>query len=119
MSLQAGKLRHRITLQRRVSTQDDDTGEMIVGWVDVLNPDGSTGQWAHVEDVSVREFIASAAGQSQVTTRCTIRYRDDVDATMRFVFRGKPYNIHGAQADKASGLEYMTLPCSKGVNDGE
>jgi len=112
MSLDAGKLNHRITLQQQVPVQDPETGEMIVSWGNVAE------LWAHVEDVSVREFIASAAGQSEVTTRCTIRYRVDIDATMRFLFRGQPYNILGAQADKDSGLEYVTLPCTRGVSDG-
>lgn len=56
MSLAAGSLNHRITLQRQGMTQDPETGEMIVEWIDMAKV------WANVEDVSVREFIASAAG---------------------------------------------------------
>ena len=112
MSIAAGSLNHRITIQRQEQTQSPETGEMLVDWADVADV------WAHVEDVSVRDFIASASEQSQVTTRCTLRYRDDVDSSMRFLFRGQPYNILGVQHDKESGLEYMTLPSSRGVGDG-
>ena len=112
MSLAAGRLRHRVTLQRQSATQDATTGEMIVSWVTVAE------LWAHVEPLSVREFIASAAMQSEVSAKVTIRYRTDINATMRFVFRGKLYNIAGVLPDNVSGLEYITLPCSEGVGDG-
>ncbi len=112
MSLAAGKLRDRVTLQDQVQTQDPDTGEMLVAWQDVAE------LWANVEPLSVREFIASAAGQSEVTARITIRYRTGITASMRMLHRGKVYNIHGVLADKESGLEFLTLPVSEGVNDG-
>ena len=111
MSLAAGKLRHRVILQEQQSVQDT-LGEMIVNWVEIARP------WAAVEPLSAREFVASAAGQSQVTARITIRYRAGVNATQRILHRGKIYNIEGVLADKESGLEYLTLPCSEGVNLG-
>ena len=112
MTLAAGNLRHRVTLQQQQMTVDPVTNEPITVWADVAE------LWAHVEPLSVREFIASAAGQSELTARITIRYRSDVNANMRFLHRGKVYNVHGAQADKESGLEYLTLPVSEGVNNG-
>lgn len=38
---------------------------------------------------------------------------------MRITHRGKVYNIAGVLPDNMSGLEYITLPVSEGVNDGE
>ncbi|NWN92294.1 phage head closure protein [Marinobacter adhaerens] len=111
--MRAGKLRHRVTIQKPGRTQDPVTGEITNGWSDVATV------WASVEPVSVKEFIASQAGQSEITTRITMRYRDGINAKMRAVFRGKIYNIHGALTDPKSGYEYLTLPCSEGVNDGE
>lgn len=113
MSLAAGKLQHRVTLQQQQAAQDATTGEMLVTWADVAD------LWASVEPLSAREFIASAAGQSQVSARITIRYRAGVNATMRFLHRGKIYNVAGVLADKESGLEYLTIPVSEGVNDGQ
>lgn len=110
--MQAGKLRHRITLQKPVKTQSGSTGAVINIWEDAAV------LWADVVDLSAREFVATQAAQSEVTTRITIRYRDDVTPKNRLVFRGQIYNIHGALTDDKSGLEYLTLPCSKGVNDG-
>jgi SPP1 family predicted phage head-tail adaptor len=111
MALSSGKLRHRVQLQRSVQVQDPVTGDLSSSWVDVAKV------WAAVEPLSAREFIASSAVQSAITTRITIRYRE-VDASMRIVHRERIYNIEGVLADKDSGLEYLTLPCSEGVNEG-
>lgn len=110
--MKVGRLRHQITLQSRVETQDPDSGVMTQGWADF-----ATGVWASVEPLSAREFIASQATQAMVTTRVTIRYRADVVPTMRLVHRGKTYNIEGVLPDKDSGLEYLTLACSSGDNE--
>lgn len=110
--MRAGDLRHRITLQRPEYTQDDITGEMIPSWVEVAKI------WASVEPVSVNQFVSAATNQSKVSARIVIRYRKGIDPTMRILHRDKIYNIEGVLADKVSGLEYLTLPCSEGVNDG-
>lgn len=110
--MRAGKLRHRITLQRPGLSQDPVSGEMLPGWQDVATV------WASIEPLSAREFISAQAGQSEVTARIVIRHRADVDATLRALHRGKVYNIHGVLADPKSGMEYLTLPVSEGVNDG-
>lgn len=112
MTLAAGRLQHRVTLQGQVSTQDPVTGEMVTTWQDLAD------LWAHVEPLSVREFIQSGAGQTELSARITIRYRADVTSNMRLLHRGKIYNIEGALADKDSGLEYLTLPVSEGANEG-
>lgn len=108
----SGKLRHKVVLQEPVQSQDPETGAMVLAWKKVAEP------WASIEPLSAREFIAAQASQSEVTTRIVIRYRPDVNATMRIVYRGKVYNIHGVLPDPESGRDYMTLPCSEGVNDG-
>lgn len=110
--MKAGKLRHRVTVQRRDMTQDSMTGAMVEGWADVATV------WASVEPLSVREFIASHATQGELSARIVMRYRSDIDETMRIKFRERVYNIHGVLPDPVSGLEYMTLPVSEGVNDG-
>lgn len=73
--------------------------------------------WAAIEPLSAREFVQSAAGQSEVTARITIRTRD-ILATDRIAYRGVVYNIRGVLPDKESGLEYITLPVGTGVNEG-
>ncbi len=118
MSLPAGKLRHRVKLESPTYSQNTTTGEMTPSWTD----EGTVS--ASIEPSSAREFIAAQAAQSQIDTRIVIRYRDDVAANWRatHMVNGAPwayYNIHGVLSDKESGREYLTLPCSTGVNTGE
>lgn len=116
MPLQAGGLKHRITIQRPIPVADPDYGDKHPTWMDVKTV------WAKISDLSVRELIAAQAPHSKVTTRITIRYLEGVDNTMRalHVKNGvtRVYNIEGVLDDPDSGLEYMTLAVSNGVNDG-
>ncbi|HHA2913483.1 TPA: phage head closure protein [Stenotrophomonas maltophilia] len=112
MSLPAGKLRHRVLIQQQVTTRDGDGVEQTA-WVDVATV------WASVEPLSAREFIQSGQTQSAVTARITMRYRDGLSPSMRLAHRGEIFNIAGLLPDKVSGLEYITIPVSSGVNDGQ
>lgn len=109
--LDSGKLRHRVSIERSTRIQDPTTGAMTETWSEIAEV------WAAVEPLSAREFVQSAAGQSEVTARITIRTRD-IQATDRIIHRGTVYNIRGVLADKDSGLEYITLPVGTGVNEG-
>lgn len=111
MSIEAGRLRHKIELQKPVRSQSS-TGEMTTTWTHVAD------LWASIEPLSAREFIAAQSIQSKVLARITIRHTSQIAADMRIVYRGKIYNIEGILPDKESGLEYFTLPVSEGVNDG-
>jgi SPP1 family predicted phage head-tail adaptor len=118
--LDPGKLQHRVTIQALVSPTDSngdplrgEQGELLdPEWTDVATV------WAAIEPLSAREFIQSSAMQSQVTARITIRARAGITPAMRAVHGSKVYNIEGVLPDKESGLEYLTLPCSEGVNAG-
>lgn len=109
--LDSGKLRHRVSIERLSLVQDATTGAVVETWAEIAKV------WAAVEPLSAREFVQSAAGQSEVTARITIRTRD-IQATDRIIHRGTVYNIRGVLADKDSGLEYITLPVAAGVNEG-
>jgi len=110
--MQAGKLRHRILLQKPGKVQNPDTGEVENSWIAV----GTL--WAEVAPLSAREFVAAQAMQNAVTTRITIRYRAGVTSKHRIQFRGQTFNIEGVLPDPVSGREYLTLACSEGVSDG-
>jgi len=109
----AGRLRHRITIQRAEPARDAHSGAALPRWKDVARhlP-------AAVEPLSAREFIAAQAEQSKVSARIIIRHRNDVDARCRILHDGRIYNIEGVLADPRSGLEHITLACSQGVNHG-
>ncbi|EZP51390.1 phage head closure protein [Delftia sp. RIT313] len=126
MALESGKLRHRVRIEAYTEQRDSsgeviqnqETGEVLMTWSEVATV------WAAVEPLSAREFIQSAATQSQVTARITIRQRDDLLPSMRLVHvrNGRAdviYNPAAFLEDKASGLEYMTIPCSRGVGEGQ
>jgi SPP1 family predicted phage head-tail adaptor len=113
MPLDVGKLRHRITIERPVLNQDATTGEMVRTWETVV-----ANEPAAVEPLSVRDFLAAQALQSAVTLRVTIRFRAGLTADMRLLHGSRIYNPQGWLADPVSGIEYLTAPCSEGVNDG-
>ena len=115
-TLSAGRLRHRIDIQKQNNAQDPATGAMRTVWTDF-----ATNVAAEIAPLSVREFIASSQMQSQITARITIRYRAGLTAQMRILHpsTGKIYNPAGWLADADSGLEYLTAPCSEGVNAGD
>ncbi|WP_285435559.1 phage head closure protein [Pseudomonas sp. fls2-241-R2A-110] len=112
--MRAGKLRQRITFQLPGLVQDPATGEMLQGWISVWEKIP-----ASVEPLSARDLIAAQAGQSEASGRMVIRYRAGVLPTMRILHRGDVYNIKGPPLpDSYSGLEYLTILVSKGLNDG-
>ncbi len=75
---------------------------------------------ASIEPVSAREFGASNRIGSEVTTRIVIRWAPGVTADMRVrdLTTGDLYNIQGVLPDPKSNREYLTLPCTTGINDG-
>lgn len=126
MTMEAGKLRHQLRIERlddmRDETgtviQDPETGATSQQWVEVATV------WASIEPLSAREFIASAKTQAEIVARIVIRYRDGLDASMRLVHlrTGRPdviYNPADFLPDKESGLDYLTAPCSRGVSEGQ
>lgn len=114
--MQAGKLRHRVTIQKNTPVKDYDSGDWVDNWSDVATV------WAAIEPLSAREFIAAQSTQSKVTARIVIRYRPGIDSSMRLLHsvQGNTtiYNIEGVLPDPNSGREYLTLPVSTGVNNG-
>lgn len=114
MTLAAGKLRHYVEIQAR-SQSRSSTGAISWTWAKITNGD----EWASIEPLSSREFIAAAAVQSKIAARIVMRYRADVTSGMRVVHNGRVYSIEGPPlADKDSGEEYMSLMVGAGVSLG-
>jgi SPP1 family predicted phage head-tail adaptor len=111
--LDPGELRHRIDIEKPIVQTDGTTGLTSTVWVSAF-----PSVPAKVTPVSVREFIASQALQSAIVARIVIRYREGLTAQMRIKFRGAIYNPQGWLPDPDSGLEYVTAPCTMGVNAG-
>lgn len=107
------KLRHRITIERKVNSQNASTGGVRESWAAFAE-----NVPAAIEPLSVREFIQSQAMQSAVTARITIRYRAGLTPDMRIKHNEKIYNPQGWLADPDSGMKYLTAPCTEGLNPG-
>lgn len=109
MSLAAGRLHHRITIEEPLEVVDSSglrTKEWEV-WKDRVP--------AHVEPLSAREFMASQAMQSGVVGKVTMRPKAGLRADMRFLHRGQYFNLTGIIPDNNSGLEWITIPYMAGV----
>lgn len=111
MRLHAGRLRHRVTIQYRIDIQNS-SGGIVPLWRDLAVV------WAEIVPSSAREFIQSAALQSEIVARITIRYLYGLDATMRILHGEKIYNPRAWLPDSISGVEYLTAPCTEGLNQG-
>jgi len=111
MPIEAGKLRHRITILKADREQDSTTGEMETVWTKFGT------YWGSWESYSTKDFIAAASILNQTSVRSVLRYNTDINAGMRVYFRSKYYEIVGPPLpDKESGIEYMTLMLAEVVN---
>lgn len=109
--IESGDLKHRVNIEKPVYTQDTVTGAMVPDWQTQARV------WAAIKPLSARELLAAAAAQSKVIAKAIIRFRDDIDATMRINHNGKIYIIEGLLPDSDSGLEWITIPVSQGVRE--
>lgn len=107
--MRAGTLRYRVSLQRPVVLKND-VGEVIVdSWSEIAKV------WAAIEPIKGSEYLTSSEFRSQVLTRIRIRWRADVDATVRVVTDdGTVYSIDAAMPVKGLTRE-LHLMCSSGV----
>jgi SPP1 family predicted phage head-tail adaptor len=116
VSLSAGRLRHRLILEKRESDQDSTTGADEFTWAEVARP------WAAIEPLSVRDYITSKGERSEVSARIVIRFRHDINPQMRLIQETasgqRIFKILGILPDTDSGREYMTIAVSEGVSKG-
>lgn len=74
--MQAGKLRQRLTIQRRIETQNS-TGEVEQRYEDWQTV------WGSIEPISGREYFSAQQIQSDITTRIRLRYQPGITPKMR------------------------------------
>ncbi|MEQ1178368.1 phage head closure protein [Acinetobacter nosocomialis] len=106
------QLRHRITIQKPIQTQDQNTSKLITSWSNL------TTIWAEVTDLSTRDVIAAKAANSTIQARAKVRYSSTtklIDSTMRVHFDGYFYKIDGnPMRDPDSRREYLTINLATG-----
>lgn len=110
--VRAGKLRHRVTIEREVIDIDSD-GAQVPEWMIFAGPVP-----AEIAPVSGRELLAAQAVSSKVSSRIKMRRLDGVTAGMRAVHRSTIYNIEAVIPDPDSGIRFQTLLVTDGVNQG-
>lgn len=111
--LSAGRLRHRVDIQESTPQQDPVTGEVTEQWTTV-----HANVPAAIEPMSVREFLAARQMQGEVSVLIVMRFIPGLHEKMRIMHGDTVYNPTGFLPDKKSNIEYVTAPCSTGVNEG-
>lgn len=110
--LNPGDLRHRLVIEDMRPIIDSHGEHIGTEWVEVAKV------WGKVEPLSARELIEAQSMQSEVRARVTMRQNAVFSATCRIRHRGLIYNIAGIVPDPNSGLEWITVPVTQGVNEG-
>jgi len=114
--MRAGRLRHWLTFQRKVTDLDSD-GATVEVWVDAFELNSRMP--CEVEYLSGRELIAAQMVNSRVTCRLSTRYRPGFDATLRATQPdGTIYNLEALVPDSRSGRRDVTFLASTGINEG-
>lgn len=110
--MQAGKLRHVVTLQSRVETPDPSTGALVVTW-----PDFEADVRADVRYLGGLETLKADALTAVTRASVRIRYRAGVVETMRVVHDGKNFDIKNISPDD-TGRRWLDLACETGASNG-
>ena len=118
----AGTLNRLITIERKQVVQDASYGTEVITWVPLAVLPGSPAVaerfWAEVQDAlpsrseSVQQGLAVARNQ----TRIRIRWRSDVDSSMRITVHGDidvVYQIVGGPAEIRGRRIMLEMMCEK------
>lgn len=111
MSLNAGRLRHRLTIQTKTVVPDEYGDASTVTWTTLREV------WGEVSDYGGRELVASGAAVAETTTRITFRYLAGVDESSRIVHDGRTYDIQRLERDPTL-REFLVAFCREGVSSG-
>lgn len=108
--MQAGKLRHRVTIQSPPTAQDE-VGQPVGDWVDFATV------WADVRFINGLEAARTGIPTSAVTASIRIRYLAGVSANMRVLHDGKVFDVKAVLPDSTS-RRYLDLSAQTGNNNG-
>lgn len=100
--MNAGKLNQRITLQKRVDGQKK-SGQQAEDWVDYCTV------WAQVKCTNSGYADSDGVVRYDGVYRFYIRWRSDVTAGMRVVWKGRVFELTGPPADWESEKVGLTL----------
>ena len=101
--MDTGSLNKRIQIEKRGQEQDA-AGQPVAGWVPHVK------LWANIRHVNGVQTIKAGAPTTVLQASMRIRYRTDVDESMRVIFKGKVYEIKAAIPDEVT-REHVDLVC--------
>lgn len=115
MPLDAGRLNKWVTLERPRDDGDarDAMGEPISPWIAIAD------FWASIEPQAAVEVFQGQQVRSNVTHLVTIRWRDDVKSSMRFVWldaranKTRYFEIDGQPIDPEERGEELQIACQE------
>ncbi len=84
--MEPGLMRHRVIIQE-LDNARNEFGEPSNEWADVAKV------WASVQPLSGRDFLAAMKEQAEVTHKVTIRYNQNVKASMRVMLGDRELRI--------------------------
>jgi SPP1 family predicted phage head-tail adaptor len=87
--MKAGKLKHKIVIQRDVGTTLNADGGHVPSWTTFLTT------WAAVEPLTSREVVQGGQQIADATHRITLRYRTGIHSAMRATWQGRTFNFSG------------------------
>jgi SPP1 family predicted phage head-tail adaptor len=100
-----GTLTDRVTLQRKITTEEPEGGELAV--FTTLST-----VWARVRQLSARQAFADDARGQSITHSVVLRFRTDLTPGDRIVYRGRNLEIAGL-ADINGRRAYLSCQCSE------
>ena len=107
----ASELRHRVTVEAySEGGRDEDGFYLPSNWIPYKQ------LWAKVTPVAARDLAIGQSELSEVTARLKIRYRTDINTSMRVLWKDKIYSIVSEGLDdNENGFTYTTFNLSSGV----
>lgn len=106
-----GKMRHRLRIEAPGSSADGGGGQGADPW---LTASVVATVWGRVEPVRGIERLRAMRLESPITHRIIMRYRPNIDASMRVVFAGRALNIR-AVTNPGEANRTLELLCEEGV----
>lgn len=104
--MQAGKLRHRVTIKALSNTQDSfgDESKATEVWTEVATV------WADVKPLQGRELIQAQQLHQETTHQVTIRFRRGISPTNKLIFKDRELHILGF-IDDGEDQTMLLLQC--------
>jgi SPP1 family predicted phage head-tail adaptor len=103
----AGSLRERLTIERPVRVADDAGGARTT-WAALATV------WAEVVSLGGVETALGERREARTSHRVTMRFRDDVTAEMRLVWRGRSLDIRGMR-DPDGKRRWLAINAEEGA----